>query len=304
MCGHEWPDLRGFEGQVVKCPQCGNAVRVPGKTKAAEAAPEGVREIPAPFTRFGAGSPQPVGQPRAIEPARPTWLGTGRIEAPEPAMAEPEGPPQKILKDAGGAHTFSLKYREELYPSAREFMQHVIAQAEREGEFPPDHRLAFNWSMLMVRGRGRERVICGPDFGRNPFDDVQEDLSIPFAVHEGQAGVIRRTGVKKPMPVYYTEEVVMGQGCLTGKVIKLERKEFPSRGFSGWHILPGDPADLRRVEEKKKWERTPTYRILGRRDIVLSLLSLPVGYSAVVEESGILSVLNGNRDSVWRPLDE
>lgn len=302
VCGHEWPDLRGFEGQLVHCPSCGNPVRVPGKARAAAGtSQEALRETPPPLQRFGTAA-NPAGTPRAIEPARPTWLGTGKVEKPAEERQD-EGPELKVLTASGGAHVFTIKYREELYPSARVLMQFITSQADKDGEYPTDSRFAYGWASLMLRGRGRNRTVCAPDFSRNPFDDVQDDTSLALSIHQSQAEVIRRAGVKKAMPCFYTEEVVMGQGCLLGKAIKMERKEFPTRGVTGWHILPGDPADLRRVEEKKKWERTPTYRLLGRRDILLSLLSLPVGYTAVVEDNGILSVTNANREPVWRPAE-
>lgn len=304
VCGHEWPDLRGFEGQVVKCPECSNSVRVPGKASPGAAKYEPPEVIvapsqdgkPEPLKRFAKGQPAAA---RVIEPARPTWLGTA--PAPKPGeKTEESGPPLKSLTAAGGAHIFTVKFREELLPLAESLLQLVMSHAYDQPEYPADFKIAFGWVPVTLRGRGRDRAICIPDFSRNPFDDVQEDVSIALTVSAGQEDVIKRTGVKKSMPCLFTDEVVLGQGCLAGKLIEMERKDFPTRGFSGWHIMPGDPVDLKRIEEKKKIERTPTYRILGRRDIVLNLLSLPVGYTVRINDQGIAAVYNTNRESVWK----
>ncbi|MBI3828086.1 MAG: hypothetical protein HY291_01125 [Planctomycetes bacterium] len=306
VCGHEWPDLRGFEGQVVKCPECGNSVRVPGKASEPGAAGQ-TEPVEEPASRLQNEKSEPLkrftktqaAQPRVSGPARPTWLGT----APATKGAgkqEETGPILKSLQAAGGSHVFSVKFREELLPLAEALLQLVVSHAYEQPEYPADFKLPFGWAPLTLRGRGKERAICIPDFSRNPFDDVQEDVSIALSVAAGQDDVVKRAGVKKPMPCLFTDEVVLGHGCLAGKLIEMERKDFPARGFSGWHIMPGDPADLKRIEEKKKIERTPTYRILGRRDILLSLLSLPVGYTARVNDYGIAAVYNANRESVWK----
>jgi len=308
ICGHEWPDLRGFEGQLVNCPQCSNTVRVPGKPRPPAAPPAQAAPVPVslsngsaeptPLQRFGAASAQQPVSTRILAPARPTWQGTAPLDKPQ-AEVQPLEPGLKTLLRRAGTVLLVARCAEAYEVQAEYLLRQLALQQEEGAVLEPGYRLPLGWATLGLRAKGEERIVCAPDFSRNPFDDLQDDLTVALRVFVNQQETARRASLKKPMPVLYTDEVVLAQGCLTHRLIVMERRDFPSRGFTGWHILPGDPADLRRVEEKKKWERTPSYRILGRREVLLDLLNLPVGFSARIEDDNVISVLNAHKEQVW-----
>lgn len=303
VCGHEWPDLRGFEGQLVNCPNCSNTVRVPGKSRAPVApvepvAPSSVSTEPAPLQRFTQAPASQSISTRVLAPARPTWQGTAPLDKPQDE-AQPLEPGLKTLLRRAGTVLLVARCAEAYEVQAEYLLRQLERQQEEGVALEPGYRLPLGWATLGLRAKGDERIVCAPDFNRNPFDDLQDDLTVALRVFVNQQETARRAGLKKPMPVQYTDEVVLAQGCLTHRLLVMERRDFPARNLTGWHILPGDPADLRRAEEKKRWERTPTYRLLGRREVILDLLNLPVGYAVRIEDENVISVLNAHKEPVW-----
>jgi len=318
LCGHEWPDLRGFEGQIVNCPVCGNTVRVPGKSRAgdSERLGSGLTRPGLPQTSVTALTRQkpavpatapasPEKAPTAAMPARPS---TRAVPAPKPAWQSPAQPEAQAGADAGldearmvlGQAELVARFTGDFQERAAELLRAVARMAYEGQELEAGARVPCGWATLALRAERDLRILCAPDFERNPCNDFQDDLTLAFTVAAAQEDVVRRAGVKRPMPCHYTDAVTVASNALTQRLITAERRDFPTRERSGWVFLPGDPADRRRAEEKKKFEATQCHRLLGRRDVLLHLLPLPVGYTVTVENDRIVSVLNASAEQVWR----
>jgi hypothetical protein len=54
----------------------------------------------------------------------------------------------------------------------------------------------FGWSLLTLRQRGKELVVCEPDFDGDPLTAVREDVTCTLAVLVGQAAVVNRLDVE------------------------------------------------------------------------------------------------------------
>ncbi|MBE7464723.1 MAG: hypothetical protein HS116_14705 [Planctomycetes bacterium] len=326
VCGHEWPDLTGFEGIVVSCPKCANKLRVPGKPATAaipapapvhvsEPAPEPAE--PASDTTEETASPHGSGRHNAFG----STAGSRTVQSPNadkfkglapPKMAwkaKPKAAVQEDQKDTRlicrkqlGHLTLLLRTDPKYQSRAMELLQFVSELVNAEGDYPEDFRFVFNWFVLGVQPRVDERILCAPNFSRNPFDDLIDDLTKVFDVTAAQQEAVDLAQVRKPMPSLFTDEIRVARGCLDYKLVRLFRKDFPAPGKSGWQVGPGDPADIKRVEaDPRRWEVMPAFRLLDLRPKLVNYLLMPVGFQVDFDGEHVRQIVNANGSIAWSP---
>src|SRR5437016_1403971 len=89
----------------------------------------------------------------------------------------------------------------------------------------------FGFSVLALRRRGNELLVCEPDYGGDPFTQTRDDVTCTLAVLTAQAAVVNRLGVE-PVDVRFDDLVVAARGCLAERRVYLQRSE-PKPGDSG-----------------------------------------------------------------------
>jgi hypothetical protein len=101
----------------------------------------------------------------------------------------------------------------------------AVASFEGEGKGLADGvTVRFGWSLLTLRRRRDEVLVCEPDFDGDPFRDLREDVTCTLAVLAGQAAVVNRLGVE-PAEARFDEKVVLARGCLAERRVYLQRSE-------------------------------------------------------------------------------
>ncbi|MCZ7644026.1 MAG: hypothetical protein M5U26_01885 [Planctomycetota bacterium] len=320
VCGHEWPDLEGFEGQLVKCPKCGNRNRVPGKPRAD--APEPAPQTPPPDSlppEPGSSGPAPAGSTRF---GKPVVTLTGTVQSPnaekykdlaKPKLAwDPSRKPRParesredrllVSRIQMGEHVLQARCEAAYQSRAVALLEQVRELAGPEGDFPPNFRFPFNWFVLGVVARVEDRFLGAPNFQRNPYEDFIDDLTRVFEITAAQEQIVEKARVRKAMPCLFTDEILIARQCLDYRLVHLHRKDFPTQGKSGWHIGPGDPADVRRLaDDPRRWETMPAFRLLELRPKLIEYLMLPTGFQVHLNGDEVELILNANGTPAWRP---
>lgn len=193
-----------------------------------------------------------------------------------------------------GPLTLVAPCAEELRPQA-EWLLGVIGRMHQRGLALHDgEQVRFGWSVLTVRKRDGEAVLCEPDFAGDPFSGVAECVTWTLWVQAQQADVLRRLGLEGE-PAAYSDKVVFVAGCLGCRRIYLERQPEGGEGDSGWFIGPavGEPGP------DDRHEAAFVCRLLALRPAALKLLALPAGYLAVLDGDEVECVLDPRERDVW-----
>lgn len=177
------------------------------------------------------------------------------------------------------------------------FLLDLIKGIEKEkgpGFLKDGTRLQIGWSILTLRTRGSELLVCEPDFDGNPSQSTRDDVSSTLLVQAQQSDFLRGLGLGGT-PVSFQDKVVLAKGCLDDPKIYLERKP-PSQGDSGWFIGRVD-----KFGNNKDLEALYVFQLLKRRPALMQVLLLPPGFLIVIEGDRIESILNGKDQHLSPP---
>lgn len=150
-------------------------------------------------------------------------------------------------------------------------------------------RIQMGWSLLCLKQRDTELVVCEPNFDTNPFSE-REDVTTTLKVLLEQSILLQRLGVA-PLDFRFDDKIVMANGCLAEQNVVLTRSE-PTPGDSGWYIcgMRNDVTEL---------EAIYTCQLLHTRPAFLQVLSLPAEYMVVFDGDQIEFVLNPAAEHLW-----
>lgn len=153
-------------------------------------------------------------------------------------------------------------------------------------------RVQVGWSFLTLRQESSQWIVCEPDFSRDPFREIRDDVTCTLTVQAQQNDVLRRVGVElvEGCPTFQ-DRILIGEGCLDIAKIYLERVEAAG-DHSGWYVGPVDGD----VESRSNHL---IYELVSRRFELLQVLALPIGYLAVFEGKSIKAILNPAQEDVW-----
>jgi hypothetical protein len=172
----------------------------------------------------------------------------------------------------------------------------VLAQMHASGPSLQDgSRIQLGWSILQLKRRlyTGELVVCEPDFTRNPFTDVVEEVTSTLRTLVQQNDLAQRAGAQ-PVQISFQDKIVLTKGCLEHDAICLQRGEVhPEKGDSGWFIGPqGDRA------ESPELEAIYAYELVSRRPKLAAALALPSGYMVMASGENIQTVINASDEVV------
>lgn len=155
-------------------------------------------------------------------------------------------------------------------------------------------KIQLGWSILSFRQEGPGLlVVCEPDFSRNPFLDMRDDVSCTLGVQQAQNTFAKQIQVEI-LPASFQDKVVIAKGCLSTSHIYLERNADPKKGDSGWYIGSCEP-----TSSPPDLEAIYVYELLQCRPSVLQCLGLPPGYLVVYQNEEVEAVLNASNENVF-----
>ncbi|WP_121616343.1 immunity protein Imm33 domain-containing protein [Virgibacillus halodenitrificans] len=148
--------------------------------------------------------------------------------------------------------------------------------------------LQVGWSVYYLQERETENfVLTTPDYSKNPFEDITEDLTLALWVQLEQGHFLRNMNVNG-LSIKFSDKIILSKGVLELEKIYLQRNGDVEKGDSGWYIGP--------VEDNNTTELYAlyAYQLLKIKPEIIQVLALPNDYMVVFEGDEIKAVLNEN----------
>ena len=154
-------------------------------------------------------------------------------------------------------------------------------------------KIQVGWSILCLVEKDNALVLCEPNYRDNPFQNWNDDVTDTLTVQAQQNHIIQLLGVPESLPSLFQDKIVFSKGALFERSIYAERSKSPKEGDSGWFVGP--------VTESKQnpvYESMYIFQLIHHRPALLQLLSLPPGFSAIVEGNDVTKI-EGPGGKVW-----
>ena len=154
--------------------------------------------------------------------------------------------------------------------------------------------IQVGWSVYYLHERETGNfILTSPDYSRNPFEDITEDLTLALWVQLEQGHFLRKINVDG-LSIKFSDKIILCKGVLKLEKIYLQRNGNVEKGDSGWYIGP--------VEEDNTTELYAlyAYQLLKIKPEIIQVLALPNEYMVVFEGNKIKAVLNENNLDVFK----
>jgi hypothetical protein len=194
-----------------------------------------------------------------------------------------------LLAEEIGNKRVILQCRDDLAPQGGDILKEIrrtfTPQSER---LKHGFTIQWGWSVLCLRDRTPDLILCEPSFRGNPFVEWSDDVTTTLAVLSMQVAFLRSIDFPGSdcVTARFDDKIVLAKGCLSNKRIYLERIKV-SRGRpglvddSGWYIVPVPP-----LEDTPEYQSVRVYELLRLRPAAVQVLELPPGF---------LVMFDGNR---------
>lgn len=170
--------------------------------------------------------------------------------------------------------------------------------AERPAGLPDGLRIPCGWSTLTVRARGQERVLCEPDFHRDPRRDVVHDVTLTVQTLY-LAELLHRLVRVPPSACTFADTIALAPDALDPEVWLHRVHESDFEGRSGWVVGGAPPAQLKRFYRLGELRVEPAARLVQLRPHLIKALTLPEGWSARFVDHAVVSVLDPEGGERW-----
>lgn len=154
--------------------------------------------------------------------------------------------------------------------------------------------IQVGWSVYYLHERETGNfILTSPDYSRNPFEDITEDLTLALWVQLEQGHFLRKLNIEG-LSIKFSDKIILCKGVLELEKMYLQRTGGVEKGDSGWYIGP--------VEEDNTTELYAlyAYQLLKIKPEIIQVLALPNEYMVVFEGNEIKAVLNENDLDVFK----
>ena len=136
-------------------------------------------------------------------------------------------------------------------------------------------------------------IITTPDYSKNPFEDITEDLTLSLWVQLEQGHFLRKINIEG-QSIKYSDKIILSKGVLELENIYLQRTGDVEQGDSGWYIdAVGD-------NDTTELDALYAFQLLKLKPEIIQVLALPNDYMVVFEGKEIKAVLNENDEDVFK----
>lgn len=177
-----------------------------------------------------------------------------------------------------------------------ELLQQLF-QGLEEKPYGEGDLISFGFLVCTLEKREGDYHLLSPDFSKNPLEDNTEDLSFGLKIHQNQKNLEKKLKITGD-PIAYHQGIVVMEGVFAEERIFLERDLPEAEGDSGWLIT----ADDAEVEELSKEDVSllQAYQLVQQCPDLLTALSLPVGYAALLLRGKVVAVFNEKNENLLR----
>lgn len=256
--------------------------------------------------------PNPLSSGESVAQAIERVFGPAPRPVPDKAAAPAYRPyastdpgPEQVRRREVGNRVLVVRYRhgshtnpELLDDMAEELLDAAASYDGKEKGLADGIRIGFGWMPITLHGKGRELVLCEPDFEGDPGEDLREDVSATLQVSVMHALVAELAGAS-PMEARCWQTVLVARGALGQEYVVMHRNEEPTDDHSGWYVGPLDPREIDRVAASEDYELLPGYEILSLRPHLVKAMCLPVKYMAYFRGDRITRITDPEDNEVF-----
>jgi hypothetical protein len=210
-----------------------------------------------------------------------------------------------LLAEEIGNKRVILQCRDDLAPQGGDILKEIrrtfTPQSER---LTHGFTIQWGWSVLCLRDRTPDLILCEPSFRGNPFVEWSDDVTTTLAVLSMQVAFLRSIDFPGSdcVTARFDDKIVLAKGCLSNQRIYLERINV-SRGRpglvddSGWYIGPV-PA----LENTPEYQSMRIYELLRLRPAAVQVLELPPGFLVIFDGNKVAGIQGpqGRSHAPWR----
>jgi hypothetical protein len=169
----------------------------------------------------------------------------------------------------------------DLRPQAEILMRQIVGK--NPGSDGSELRVRLDWGIVNLVRRGNEVFVEEPDYRRDPLRFVPH-LDFTCAVLRAQQLVHDCLQVSAE-PVTYDSFLLVYPAGLTASRVAATRQPPRRPGDSGWRVFDADRIDWTAEPQARR-----VYEVAGERQAIMSVLSLPVGWSVRLEDDTLAEV--------------
>lgn len=173
-----------------------------------------------------------------------------------------------------------------------EFILDIIEEEQKKKDVLQNgYKIQIGWSLYFIIKSDDSFILNTPDFSKDPFADITNDVSAALLVQMQQNDILRHTKTQGT-PVSFQDKLIILKDALNSQNIYFVREEL-KQGDSGWYLgLLNDDESGNRTEQD--YISIYTYQLLELKPQLLKLLALPVGCIAVIKNNEIFEIVDSN----------
>jgi hypothetical protein len=169
----------------------------------------------------------------------------------------------------------------------------VILEQVESNKLIDGFSIQVGWSVYYLHEKETGKfILMTPDYSKNPFEDISEDLTLALWVQLEQGHFLRKINIDG-LSIKFSDKILLTKGVLELEKIYLQRTGDVERGDSGWYIGPVEDYDTTELYSLY------AYQLLKIKPEIVQVLALPNDFVVVFEGSEIKAVLNENDEDVF-----
>lgn len=177
----------------------------------------------------------------------------------------------------------------------------VLKQEEEKYQIIEDNKsiqIGFNYYLLKKIENTYQ--IYSVNYHKNPFQDFTEDLTLSLDIMKEQLMITQRTGLISHDVITFQDTLLVRKSALTSDRLYFEKQQEKEDHDSGWYM--GSLDDQDQSHDPHDYTSIFLYQLLILCPKALSILNLPVGTIAIIENNEIKGICDEDDVEVYNTM--
>lgn len=156
-------------------------------------------------------------------------------------------------------------------------------------------QIGFNF--YKIRNVNNQSQILAVNYKENPFKDFTEDLTLSLDIMKNQLLITKKTGLISDETISFQDTILVKKTALTSNNLYFEKQVKKQDNDSGWYM--GNLDDKDKSNNPEDYTTIKLYELLKICPMGISILNLPVGAMAIIENNEIVGICDSNNKEVY-----
>ena len=157
-----------------------------------------------------------------------------------------------------------------------------------------NHVIQIGWNYYRIVGEKEPFQIVALDYKSNPFKKTTDDLSVSLSIFNEQAIILKKARLS-PQDISFQDTMIVQKNAIDASKIYLQRSRPVDKNDSGWYMGSMDEKGSQDLED---YIKIYTYQLNSFCKVALSIIQLPVGVIALIEDGKLVEVVDENNYKV------